>query len=262
MNERLEQELRALEIAWPATPDVAGAVRARLEAAPAPRRRSWWPPRGLVPALAWAAAAVLAALAVTMAASPSARSAILEWLGLRSVKIERKAPTATPVPRTSQLGAGLDLGRSVTLEEARRTAGFRVRVPSALPAPDAVWFRDPPPPGGRVSLIYKPQPGITRSPQTGTGLLVSEWRATVGEVVRKAAGAARLERLTVAGDPAYFISGAPHGVAWVDENGEVAYENQRLAGNTLLVERSDGLLLRVEGRLSRAAAVRIAKSLR
>jgi hypothetical protein len=255
MSERLESELRALEIAWPATPDIGAAVLARLESEPAParRRRSWWPPRGLVPAVAWAAAAVVAALAVTMAASPSARSAILEWLGLKSVKIERKAPTATPVPRRSQLGTELDLGQRVSLDEARRQVGFRVRVPSALPAPDAVWYHGPPPPGGRVSFVYKPQPGITRSPQTGTGLLVSEWRATVGRVIEKAAGSARLERLIVGGDRAYFISGAPHGMVWEDANGQVGYEDQRLAGNTLL---------RVEGQLSRAAAVRIAESLR
>jgi hypothetical protein len=40
------------------------------------------------------------------------------------------------------------------------------------------------------------------------------------------------------------------------------YEDQRLAGNTLLVERADGLLLRIEGKLDRAEAVRIAESVR
>jgi hypothetical protein len=262
MSERLEQELRALEVAWPATPDLAAAVQARLEAEPTPRRRRLWPVRGLVPTVAWAAAAVVAALAITMAASPSARSAILEWLGLKSVKIERKAPTATPVPRRSQVGAELNLGQVMSLEQARRRAGFTLRVPSALPAPDAVYYRDPPPPGGRVSLVYRPRPGNTRSPQTGTGLLVSEWRATVGQMIQKAAGNARLERLRVAGAPAYFLSGAPHGVAWRDAAGQFGFDEQRLAGNTLLVERADGLLLRVEGKLSRAAAVRIAESLR
>jgi len=110
--------------------------------------------------------------------------------------------------------------------------------------------------------VYRPQAGLTRSPQTGAGLLVTEWRATVGDMIRKAAGDARVERLTVGGDRAYFLSGAPHGVAWRDTAGQFGFEEQRLAGNTLLVERSDGLLLRVEGRLSRAAAVRIAESLR
>jgi hypothetical protein len=216
----------------------------------------------LAPALGWTAAALLAALGITMAASPSARSAILEWLGLKSVKIERKAPTATPQPQRGQLGENLLLGDTVSLDEARRRAGFTVRVPSALPSPDAVYFDGPPPPGGRVSFVYRPQPGLTRSPQTGTGLLVSEWRATVTPVVEKAAGGAKLERFEVDGDRAFFISGSPHGVAWVDADGGVDFEEQRLAGNTLLVERADGLLLRVEGDLNRASAVRVARSLR
>src|SRR5919197_6667512 len=140
MSERLAAELAALEVAWPPTPDIAGAVLARLEEepapAPAPRRRRRL---RLAPALAWTAAALLAALGITMAASPSARSAILEWLGLKSVKIERKAPTATPQPRRGQLGEDLLLGQAVSLADARRRAEFRIRVPGALPPPDAVY---------------------------------------------------------------------------------------------------------------------------
>jgi hypothetical protein len=65
----------------------------------------------------------------------------------------------------------------------------------------------------------------------------------------------------VDGDPAYFISGARHGFAYIPAGTEEPqFEQERLAGNTLLVERSDGLLLRVEGRLNRDAAVRIARS--
>jgi hypothetical protein len=270
MSERLAAELAALEVAWPPTPDTAGAVLARLEgeaAEPAPVRgeRPWWRrrPRRLAPALAWTAAALLAALGITMAASPSARSEILEWLGLKSVKIERKAPTATPQPQRGQLGENLLLGDAVSLDEARRRAEFTVRVPGALPPPDAVYFDAPPPPGGRVSFVYRPQPGLTRSAQTGTGLLVSEWRATVTPVVEKAAGGgAKLERFQIDGDRAFFLSGKAHGVAWMDENGDVEFEDQRLAGNTLLVERADGLLLRVEGDITRDDAVRIARSLR
>src|SRR6185295_4246290 len=103
-----------------------GAVLARLEEEPAPA-----PPRRrlrlrLAPALAWTAAVLVAALGITMAASPTARSAILEWLGLKSVKIERKAPTATPQPQRGQLGENLLLGDAVTLDEARRRAEFTV----------------------------------------------------------------------------------------------------------------------------------------
>src|SRR3954464_3811628 len=164
MNERLAAELAALEVAWPPTPDIAGVVLARVdEPAPAP------PPRRvrrrrLAPVLAWTAAALVAALGITMAASPSARSAILEWLGLKSVKIERKAPTATPQPRRGQLGEDLLLGNAVSLAETRREAGFRIRVPGALPPPAAVYYDPPPPPGRRVSVAPRPPPRRTPPP--------------------------------------------------------------------------------------------------
>ena len=61
------------------------------------------------------------------------------------------------------------------------------------------------------------------------------------------------------GAPAYFIAGA-HGFAYQHGTG-VRFEDQRLAGNTLLVERADGLLIRVEGDLDRDQAVAIAASM-
>ena len=62
------------------------------------------------------------------------------------------------------------------------------------------------------------------------------------------------------GDPAFFISGADHGFAYIQRGSTDSFEPQRLAGNTLLVERSDGVLLRVEGEVEREEAVRIAES--
>jgi hypothetical protein len=92
---------------------------------------------------------------------------------------------------------------------------------------------------------------------------VTELRATIGPAIEKTVGAsAHVERLTVGGDPALFISGADHGFAYVPAEGEMGFEPQRLAGPTLLVERSDGLLLRIEGKIARDQAVQIALSAR
>jgi hypothetical protein len=110
----LQAELTALSVEWPDTPDLAEGVLARLSA-PAPRRRrrpAWRP------ALAYAVAVLLAGFAITMAASPDARSAVLEWLGLKSVEVERREPTA-PSPEPGTLGSGLGLGTPVSLQEAR-----------------------------------------------------------------------------------------------------------------------------------------------
>jgi hypothetical protein len=260
----LESELTELRVQWPQTPDIGAVVSERL-AAPEPAGRS---PRALPRVrrrrlLAGALAALLA-VGGGLAASPAARSAILEFLGLRGAKIERREPDApTPPARRADLGADLGLGRAMTLEQARSAAGFSVIVPELDPlgAPDAVYFQDGSPEGGRVSLVYGPRPGIARAATTGAGVLVTEFRAQATPLIQKSAGATtRVRRLTVDGEPAFFLEGA-HGFAFLDENDNTTFEDQRLAGNTLLVERA-GLLLRIEGDISQAAAVRIARSTR
>ena len=96
------------------------------------------------------------------------------------------------------------------------------------------------------------------------GPLVTELRATVTPVIQKTIGSAsKFERFRVDGDPAYFISGGEHGFAYIPAgSAEPVFEDQRLAGNTLLVERNDGILLRIEGRIDRDEAVRLAESVR
>jgi hypothetical protein len=224
----LHAELNALAVEWPDTPDLTEGVLARLDAAAPARRRPRWQL-----ALAYGAAAVLAAFAITMAASPDARSAVLEWLGLKSVQVEREEPRPTD--------SGLDLGAPVTLEQARRHAPF-LSLPEALGAPAAVHAGR-----RRVSLVYDGP------------LLVQEFPARVEPFIEKTIGmGAKLERLRVDGAPAYWITGA-HGFAY-EADGSGAFEEQRIAGNTLLVERGDGLLIRVEGDVGRERAVEIAAS--
>ena len=76
----LEHELTGLAAAieWPEAPDVASRVAERLREPHARGVRR----RALVLVLALAVAATLAALAV-----PSARSAILDWLGIGGARI-------------------------------------------------------------------------------------------------------------------------------------------------------------------------------
>ena len=244
----LELELRELRVEWPETPDLAGAVAERLERAPAPRPR-WRLPLGRP---AWQlAVAVVALVVAVVAAVPPARSAVLDLLGFGSVRIVREEP------QPSRFASDLALGEPVTLEQARRR--FPVLVPSAVGDPDAVYHAERP--SLRVDLIYRARPGLPSSSTTGAGLLVTEFRAVAEPLIEKTVGAgAKVERLTVGGDPAFFISGANHGFAYIPDGGTGAFEEARLAGNTLLVERSDGVLLRVEGELSRDEAARIAAS--
>ncbi len=269
MPRDLERELRELPVAWPPTPNLAAAVEARLvgaigasgpaeAAGPAGAGAAWSRlPRIWRPVLV--ALLVLAvALGGAMAVEP-ARSALLDWLGFGAVRIERRAPEVAP----GRLGAGLGLGEPVTLERARRAAGFRVAVPAVLGEPAAVFFARDAQGGPRVSFTYPPRPGLPRADQTGVGLVVTQLRGRTSPAIGKAIGpGTTLERLSVGGEPALFLAGDPHGFVFEPAPGQPVYEDDRLAADVLLVDRADGVLVRLEGRMSRATAVRIAASMR
>src|SRR5205823_10953262 len=87
----LEQELRAVPIAWPETP----TLRVEL----APRGRAWRRPLVLGLAL------VLLALAIAFAVPP-ARSAILRFFHLRGVTIERVDTLPDAAAKSLEAGLG------------------------------------------------------------------------------------------------------------------------------------------------------------
>ncbi len=258
----LERALLALEVEWPATPDLAAAVRTRLDTEPPPReairpRRvsaAWRRLKTRQRRAAIALASVLVVAGGTLAVSPSARSTVWRWLGLQGVEIRREKPVATPGPR-SRLGETLGLGVPISTGTARRDGAL---FPRSLGEPDAAYLG--PRVGGQrpVALVYAPRPGLPASKVTGVALLVQTFRATVDEVIlKKMSFAGSVEFLRVAGAPAYWISGEPHGFQYATPDGSGAFVPQRLADHTLLVER-DGRLLRIEGPISRRRAIELA----
>src|SRR5829696_4717943 len=256
----------AASLEFPPTPDLAAAVSARLDEAPAarprPRTRRWsWPVGWRRLAVAGLAAVLLAA--AVLVASPGTREAVARRLGLRGIGVELGGPpppTVTTVP-----GARLDLGlgERVTLGEARRRAAFPVLVPTAagFDRPDAVFVNGAVPPGGRVDLVYRARPGLPASSFTDAGLLITEFRGQPEpEFLKKVTGAGMVQVVTVGGEPGYFFSGEPHFFSYRDTAGQFREERTRLAGNTLIWQRGD-LTLRLEGDLPLAEAVRIAESM-
>jgi hypothetical protein len=247
----LESRLRALgaETQFPPTPDLAGAVRARLRDTHPATARRLAPRRRRTLAIALVLALLVPAAA--LAAVPSTRHAILDWLGLRSVEV-RTVPT-TPTPGVAVPPGPADLGRRTTLEQARRRVSFTVLVPAAPGQPRQVYVAAAPP-GGRVTFFYPPQDG---RPQ----LLVTEFRGSQTRTfLQKLLGpGARAERVRVGGVPGAWLSGRPHGFIYADRNGSIRTEDTRLAGNVLLWER-DGVVFRLEGRLTKATALRIGAS--
>jgi hypothetical protein len=255
----LEQQLIALgaELDWPATPDLAPAVRSRI-AAPVALRAPWYQSRW-----ALAAAAVVIALAALVAYTPS-REAIADWVNVH-VLFQRVhvLPTPSPLP-SGPLGAQLGLGQPTTRAEAQSQLTWQITVPSSLGPPDEVYLQLPPtgPAQGEVTLVYSTRPGIPVANQTGVAVLVTEARGSVNkDFFGKMVGPdATIEPVTVAGHQGYWIAGSPHVFVFLDANGNFRDETMRLATNTLILD-DGGTIVRIEGNLTKAQAVQIATSL-
>jgi hypothetical protein len=214
----------------------------------------------LAPRPAWSmvttgVAVVLVLLGGIVIASPSAREAVAGWLGLRGVRI-----TQTPHPTlTPGAFSELRLGERVTLDEAMRLVDYRILLPEGL-MPGEVYVQAGIP-GGQVSLVYGASAGLPRASETGAGLLLTQFRGQVDrpqidKVVQQ--GEASVDFVVVNGGPGFWISGRPHFVSFVDENGVSRQDTVRLAGNVLMWEQG-GLTLRLESALSLDRALEIAE---
>ena len=227
----LETALRQLgtELELPPTPDLASAIRGRLE-----RPRAWRRP--VLIALALLVVAIGAALAV-----PPARTAILDWLGLRNVSVVRvdELPPARPLGR-------LDLGREVTLAEAKRRAHW-LRIPAR--EPDHVFVSDALP-GGRVTLVWGTPSNVR--------LLLTETngRAYIQKVVQSDS---KVEPVDVGEGGAWFEG--EHIVMFQDRDGMFHEAKGRLAASTLAWQLGD-VTLRLEGNISKNEALRWARGTR
>ncbi len=226
----LETALRQLgsEVAFPPTPDLASAIRGRLER----------PPLGRRPVAIALVAAVVVAIGGAFAV-PQARTAILDWLGLRNVSVVR----VEKLPAVPAHG-NLDLGQRVTLDEAKRRAPWLL-VPDGTP--DSVWVNESLP-GGKVSLLWGTPSNVR--------LLLSEFtgRTYVEKVIQ---GDTQVERVKIGSAGVWFQG--PHVVMFQDRDGRFRESHARLARNTLVWQMGD-VTLRLEGGLTRDEALRIART--
>jgi hypothetical protein len=230
----IETRLAELDVDWPPAPDVAARVRARVEAEP--RRRRLRP--------AWAVALAILVLGGGVAAVPSARSAVLRWLGIEGVRIERVPSNPTPAPSSA-----LDLG-----ERTRLAAPML--VPAALGRPDAVYAV-----GERVTLLYRAGPGLPESEHSGAGALLTQFPGrTNAEFIRKFAGpGTTIERVQVDGEPGFWLAGEAHGLLYEDPTGQIREAPSRLVGPTLVWRHGDRTL-RLEADVPKSRALAIARS--
>jgi hypothetical protein len=250
----LEQRLTQLgrELDWPGPPELAPAVRARLTAPARHRRR----PVLLRRSFAIALASLLVLAGGVFAAVPDVRDAVLEFFGLQGATVEQR-PSIRSAPELRLL----QLGERTTLERASGELGFTPLTPRAAGRPDGVFVSNRVP-GGELSLIYGPGPGMPATGDARLGLLVGEFRGDLApEYLGKIAGqATRIQRLRPEGDRAIWIEGAPHLFFYRPPDSDFAESELRLAHNVLLLERGN-LLVRLEGAFSRDRALELARSL-
>jgi hypothetical protein len=287
----LELVLRRLgeQIAYPPTPPLAAAMRRSL-LAPGRRQPARW--RQFAVALAAIVIAVL-----LLAASPALRTAVAGRLGLRGITIHQvpvvpTAPTALPLPAVAPaaatalpqptaaptatsvpVGERLHLGERLAVAQGAQRVAFPVLIPAALGPPDEVYVlletdtaapgTSPAPPGGLVTLVYRPRPNLPAVAETGVGLLLGEFQGSTDQVfISKMAGpGTQIVPVSVAGQPGFWLTGQPHEFLYRDAGGVAHQQTLRLAGNTLIWERGD-LTLRLEAGVDEATALRIAASVR
>ena len=230
MNE-LEQRLRELgqQLEYPPEPDVAPAVLVGLDRRPFP-----WRPVAV--ALAVVAVAIAGAFAV-----PQARTTILKWFHLRGATVER-VETLPPAVERSQAGG---LGRPLSRDQAKRAVGFQLALPPGE-QPERVYVLD----DALATVVLRAH---------GRALLLSEYRAANVDLLKKSAGGATLiESVRVNGEPGLWLEGGPHTLTYFDRRGEFRQRTVVIHGNVLLWIRGQ-LTLRLEGRLTKAQALRIAR---
>ena len=267
----------ARDLRYPATPPIAAAVAARLrEDGSVPSRgllgaaQRWWsrpaarlreegPVRsgGLLGAaqrwwsrpaarLAFAAASVVLLIVGAALAVPQSRTALAELFGLSHVQIEVGPTTGPEAPAVSPDS----FARPATLEEARATVGFALKLPAGIEgtiAPDAVYLQGEAEDPYLVILVYEDE-GYdlyqTRFGMFGKG---------VPEPSRET---------QVAGHSALWIDSGGH-VAWfLDGQGRVVVESRRSVERATLFWEDAGVTYRLETSLSEEDAIAVAESLR
>jgi hypothetical protein len=242
MVERVLGQILAEELPVPvAEPAGAGA---RLRAARRWTRARW---RSLV--------GVLCGLLTVLALTPPVRAAVTDWFGFGGVEV-RYDPSAVPSPGTEVPGCG----RSVSLGEAERRAGFRPLVPKALGAPDGVTVSGLPRGRFLVSLCWREQ---------GRTIRLDEFPARLDVTFVKSVRE-QPEWLSLGGeggipDQALWFP-RPHVLSFwmVDADGHRFTREERTAGPTLLWPHGggsgEGVTLRLEGVASKARALEIAEA--
>jgi hypothetical protein len=227
----LERALVALgaELEFPPTPDLTGAVRARLE------RRRWFRP------LVFAVAALVVGVGIALAVPP-ARSAILRFFHIGAATVE-KVETLPPAQQRP-LVAGL--GPALVREDAEMAAQLRIRLPRGVRPPVRYYAR----PGLVATLLHV----------RGTPVLLAEIRDDQTVFAKKAVEKQTTVEPVRVGEFGLWLEGPQHVLMWRFRSPNVHVVETRLAGNVLIWVRL-GVTYRLEGELDKSQMLALARQI-
>ena len=293
----LERELRDLgsRVEYPPTPDLARAVRNRLDEGEEPAPRRGWSD---LPVVRWTAVAAVILIAAVPALSPAVRDTVAGWFdgGQASTggagealsaggggEASRATPDSGSTPmnaedgaradvpqsgggaampgsggRSRSLGENLGYGERIPLRKAQsRLAGNELLLPETtrLGAPDEVYAGDSSRNGG-VVLVYRARSGLPALGDTGAGLVLTEVPGSLESAYLQGG------TLAVAGTEEVSV-GDGRGY-WVPAGRRPlspADPGGDLPGSVLFWER-EGLALRLGADLPKREMIRIAESAR
>lgn len=269
-DRELEDALRDLgsRIEYPPTPDLSRAVRQRLEEGEARDRRGWMTSQAFRRVVAVAALVLISlvpilsgdmrgSIAGLFGGGQGAGSAASGGAAREPSPEDREDPSGSAASGTgssfdlpSSAGGGVALGRSLELgERVSLREAQPVLLPSRLGKPDGIYAG-----GNAITLLYRARSALPPLGDTEAGLILTETRDGMESNYLDAEDASpeRFERVSVNGRQGYW---AGSGRDILPPVGEVA----RLPGGVLIWEQ-DGRALRLQAKLSKQEAVRLAES--
>ncbi|MPZ49717.1 MAG: hypothetical protein GEU75_10570 [Dehalococcoidia bacterium] len=244
--ERLLQ-IAASDVRYPSAADLTDGVLARISA-PASQhevqRRAF-----LAPATAMLFAALVLSVVLVITASP-AGDAIARFFGVEGSRVERLPPappgaTATPFPNSEGLGANV---QPMSLAEAAAAAGFAPGLPSGLGGPREVYLVQ----YGSQAVV------VLRYDRFDLWQAQLQQNASFGKQVPPEGV---IQEVSVRGEPATWLTGAPHFVSYILPSGQELRESARTVDKNTLIWRTARAFYRMETDLSLEEALRLAASL-
>jgi hypothetical protein len=171
------------------------------------------------------------------------------------------SPTASPSRPPEPTFLPLGLGPRVHLEQAREAVDFALRVPAPEgPAAGIDEVRlNRAVPGGMVSFVYRPVPGLPEIGRSGAGMVITQFDGSV-QGLKEYDPARPPVPVDVDGEDGLFVEGV-HSFLFVDADGELRLGSRRVVGSTLIWQSSDEVVLRIESALPLRRVLPIARSL-